>query len=98
MRNPLVVFSLLLAFAGGMLCGYVWQEREVLLLREGVERLEAEQKEGRQREEALRAQLEELRHVHEAVVEEAKRLQQDLGARLGRLEEMFPSPFQSPTE
>lgn len=87
MRTPLVVFSLFLAFAGGTLCGYVWQERKVLSLKKKVEWLETKQEEGRQREEALRAQLEKLQHAHEAVVEEARRLQENLGARLSHLEE-----------
>lgn len=87
MRSPLVVFSLLLAFGGGALCGYVWQEREVLSLNKKVEWLETKQEEGRQQEEALRAQLEKLQHAHEAVVEEARRLQENLGARLSHLEE-----------
>ena len=86
MPSPLVVFGFLLTFVGGALCGYVWQEREVLSLKRKVERLERQQDEGRQREEAIKAQLEELRHVHEAIVKEAKRLQEDLGMRLGHLE------------
>lgn len=86
MRGPLVVFSLLLAFAGGALCGYVWQERKVLSLRKKVEWLEAKQEKGRRRETALRAQLEEAQQAREAVGEEARRLQENLAARLSRLE------------
>ncbi len=58
--SPLVVSSLLLVFAGGMLCGYVWQERKVLLLKRQVQWLETQQEEGRERENALEARLKEL--------------------------------------
>ncbi len=86
MRGPLVVFSLPLVFAGGVLCGYVWQEREVRLLKQEVERLEIQQEKGRQREKRLGAQLEELQHAHGAMIAEARQLQEDLEARLSRLE------------
>jgi hypothetical protein len=98
MRGPLVVFSFLLVFAGGVLCGYIWQEREVLLLEQKVGWLEIQQEEGRQREEALAAQLEELQQVHEVVVKEARRLQQDIGARLSRLEGLTSGLAQEPRQ
>lgn len=60
----------------------------MLSLKEKIGRLEAEQERGKQREAALRAQLEGARQAREAVGEEARRLQEDLAVRLNRLEEI----------
>src|SRR3990170_5195242 len=79
---------MILAFVGGVVAGYAWQERKLVALRLELHVSEA----NREREQglggALRARVAELERTRDEIRAESAALREELEARLARLEQL----------
>lgn len=94
MRAPAVLLNVVVACAIGGAVGYTVANK---MKREEIVNLQQERDAGLIREQEFRAQLQEALAARAALAQESQQLQEDLAARLRRLEEMA-AKLTPPTE